>query len=356
MRLQIFEALAPVCPRCLHGGAGEAPLTVATTAETREGRLWHGILHCSNHACWAEFPVVDGVPVIVPDPAGFLRNARWQLLARDDLPEPLEGLIGDALGPGGEFDTTRQHLGIYADAHYRDWSEGADAGAELPLVTALRTGLELLGAEGEATTDGPTIDLGGGVGRAGWELSRGLGPVLVADLNLSFLRFAQRLALDGQAAFPRRRVGLVYDRTWVQVPARMDGALLDFWAVDATALPFRPGSFRLATALNLVDSITGPTEAVAEAARVLAPGGGAIFTTPHDWTQNAAEPGRWMGGHSQRAPHGGAAEPVLAATLRQHGLELSSERSGLPWRLRLHARAEMHYDLHLVACRRTGQG
>lgn len=348
MRGQVFEELAPVCPRCLHGGSGEWPLTVAETAESRNGRLWSGILHCSNSDCWMEFPIIDGVPVLVADPAGYLQNARAQVLARDAFPGSVESLVGDALGPGGEVDTTRQHLSIYADAHYGDWT-----GGEAPdIVGTLSAGLEALGP-----VQGPAIDLGGAVGRCGWELSRSVGPVLVGDLNFSFLRFAQRLALEGAVSFARRRVGLVYDPVTVTLPAGADdwvgNGRLDFWAVDAMALPFRASAFRLATAINLLDSISGPTEAVAETARVLEPGGGAVFATPHDWTQNAAEPARWMGGHSQRGPHGGATEPVLVATLAQHGLAPVAERSGLPWRLRLHARAVMHYDLHLVACRRA---
>ncbi len=353
MRPTVFEELAPVCPRCLHGGGAEWPVRIAEAAESRDGRLWHGILHCSNSACWMEFPVIDGVPVLVADPAAFLQNARVQVLARDALPGGVESLVGDALGPGGEVDTTRQHLSIYADAHYADW-----AGGDVPdIVGTLGAGLEALGAL-ERPAEGPAIDLGGATGRGGWELAaRGLGPVLVGDLNVSFLRFAQRLALEGAATYGRRRVGLVYDPVTVTLPAGADGRLgggrLDFWAVDAMALPFRAGAFRLATAINLVDSISGPTEAVAETARVLAPGGGAVFATPHDWTPTAAEPARWMGGHSQRGPNGGAAEPVLAATLARHGLRPVAERSGLPWRLRLHARAVMHYDLHMIACRRA---
>ena len=361
MRPDVFEALAPVCPRCLHGpgngaghggghGAGtESPLVVAGRSEERGGRLWHGVLHCSNSACWMEFPVIDGVPVVVPDPSGFLRNARAHVLARDDLPALVDSLLGDALGPGDAFDTTRQHLSIYAGAHYADWAGGAEPEATPDIVRTFAEGLEMLGE-----TSGPAIDLGGSVGRGGWELAaRRLAPVLSGDLNFSFLRFAQRLMLEGEAAFDRRRVGLVYDRAAIRLPAGADGSELDFWAIDATALPFRAGAFGLATAANLVDSIAGPTEMIAEVSRVLAPGGGAVFATPHDWTQNAAEPARWMGGHSQRGPLAGASEPVLMATLAQHGLAPVAERSGLPWRLRLHARAVMHYDLHLVACRRS---
>ncbi len=349
MRPELFDELAPICPRCLHrgldGGGAAAPLVIAETAEMRAGRLWHGILHCSNAACWMEFPVIDGVPVIVADPPSFLQNAQSYVLARDDLPGVLAGLIGDALGPGGDFDTTRQHLSIYCDAHFSDW-----AGGDAPdIVGALQAGLEALDE-----VRGPAIDLGGAVGRGGWELARRTAPVLVGDLNFAFLRLAQRLMLDGEAWFDRRRVGLVYDRARISLPANAAGERLDFWAVDAMALPFRPGSFGLATAINLVDSIAGPTEAVAETARVLAPGSGAVFTTPHDWSPTAAEAVRWMGWHSQRSRSGGEAEPVLTATLRSHGLEAVAERADLPWRLRLHARAEMRYALHLVACRKAG--
>lgn len=344
MRPEVFEALAPLCPRCLHGGAGEAPLVIAERAEMRAGRLWHGILHCSNSACWSEFPVIDGVPVIVPDPSEFVRNSSVQLLARADLPQNLESLVGDALGPGGNFDTTRQHLSIYAWAHYSDW-----AGREAPdILGTFQTGLRALGE-----IDGPAIDLGGSVGRGGWELAARTAPVLVADLNFSFLQFAQKLALEGEARFPLRRVGLVYEPVTIRLPEGQSGEMLDFWAVDAMALPFAPASFRFASAINLVDSITGPTEAIAETARILSPGGGAIFTTPHDWSPTATGPANWLGGHSQRAPHGGAAEPVLSATLEQHGLMPVAEQTGLPWRLRLHDRAVMQYELQMVTGHRT---
>jgi SAM-dependent methyltransferase/uncharacterized protein YbaR (Trm112 family) len=347
VRPEVFEELAPVCPRCLQGG-GEAPLVVGDATETRAGRLWHGILHCSNSGCWMEFPVIDGVPVIVADPPTFLQGAQAQVLARDDLPEVLFGLLGDALGAGGAFDATRQHLSLYCQAHFADWTGGSTTP---DLVRTLRAGVEMLGP-----VRGPAIDLGGAVGRGGWELAREVAPVLVADLNFAFLRLAQRLMLEGEAHFDRRRVGLVYDRVRIALPADATGGRLDFWAADAMALPFRAGAFGLATAINLVDSIAGPTEAVAEAARVLAPGGGAVFCTPHDWTASAAEPARWMGGHSQRGRTAGAAEPALTATLRRQGFEPVAERHDLPWTLRLHDRAEMHYALHLVGCRKALAG
>jgi hypothetical protein len=83
------------------------------------------------------------------------------------------------------------------------------------------------------------------------------------------------------------------------------------------------------------------------------PGGAGLFTTPYDWSPAAVpEIANWFGGHSQRAGHRGAGEPVLKATLEAAGFVPVSEAMDLPWALRLHARSVMHYSLHLVACSR----
>jgi len=346
VRPELFAELAPVCPRCLHGDGTEAPLTIAETFEERGGLIWHGLVHCSNRACWMEFPVIDGVPVIVPDPPGFLTNARNHVLARDDLPAGLDSVIGDALGPGSEFDTTRQHLNLYARGHFADWTAEA---VPSQIAAIMAAGMDALGEPG----DGPAIDLGTGVGRGAWELAaRTGGPVVGADLNFSMLRLAQSLMLEGRARFGRRRVGIVYDPVEIVLPAGAASERVDFWAMDCMALPFTGATFTTATALNVVDCIAGPTNMIAETARVLAPGGGALITPPYDWSNAATEPAAWMGGHSQRGPLGGAAEPVLTATLAQAGLAVTAERHDVPWELAIHARSVMTYRLHMVACRR----
>lgn len=350
MRLDHFEALAPLCPRCLHVAGVTSAIVIAERTEMRAGRLWHGILHCSNPDCWLEFPVVDGVPVITPDPLATLRAMENHLLGRDDLPEMLESLIGDALGPGGTFDIGRQHLSIYAGDHFADWTDppGRSSMAET-MATAL--------AAAPAAPEGPALDIGCGPGRGGWEIARRTGRMtLGCDLNLSFLRLAQRLALDGAAVFPSRRIGLAYDRTLARLPEACAAAPADFWALDAQALPFPPRCFALTAAINVVDCVAAPAQILAEAARATMPGGAGLFTTPYDWSPAAVpEIANWFGGHSQRAAHRGAGEPVMKATLEAAGFTPVSEAMDLPWALRLHSRSVMHYSLHLVACTRPAE-
>ena len=112
MRLDFFEDIRPLCPRCLHFSQAISSLKVAERTEMRGGLLWHGMLHCSMSSCWAEYPVIDGIPVIVPDVPAFLANAQNQILTRHDLPPGLRGMLGDALGLGTPFDTDRQHVNL----------------------------------------------------------------------------------------------------------------------------------------------------------------------------------------------------------------------------------------------------
>lgn len=351
MRAEIFDALAPVCPRCLHADQTESPLRIADVRERRGDHVWQGIIHCANAACWQEYPVLDGVPVLTPDPRQFMVNAHHHILARADLDPVIESLIGDALGPGHSFDQTRQHLSLYAGSHLSDWSTpSADTG----LAPVLEAAGDALMAAGSPGGGQPAIDLGCAVGRGTWALAaRTGGPVVGADLNFSMLSLAQKLAVDGQIIWPRRRLGIVYDPVLATLPENAAKLPVDFWAMDAMALPFRAGQFAGATAVNLVDCIPGPTNLIAEMARVLVAGAPAVLTTPYDWSPTVAEPAAWMGGHSQRGPGGGAAEPVLTETLRGYGFEPIAEERDLEWRLSLHERSVMHYRLHMVACRRA---
>ena len=78
-----------------------------------------------------------------------------------------------------------------------------------------------------------------------------------------------------------------------------------------------------------------------------------------DWSPSATPLEHWLGGHSQRSPGAGASEPVLRALLTPGahpqsvaGLQLEREMESLPWQVRTHDRAWMHYRTHLVVARR----
>ncbi|HEY4252607.1 MAG TPA: methyltransferase domain-containing protein [Roseomonas sp.] len=361
MRIGHFEALAPVCPRCRLDGRPDSPLTLARIG-TREGDVVvDGTLQCLAADCLCEFPVIDAVPLIVTDPARYLADSQTHILAREDLSAEALGMLGDAIGPGTPFEATRHHLGAYAHDHWGEFDpEEAISPSAFPpgsVARALRAGVAMLG---EGLPNGPALDIGCSVGRAAAELAAaGDGLVLGVDLNFSMLRLAQGVIRRGRVAYPRRRIGLVYDPRDFTVPAP-DAGRIDFWACDAMALPFTAGAFARISAMNVLDCVPSPVALLNTVAALLAPGSGAVLSTPYDWAPSATEPAFWIGGHSQRGPHRGAAEPLLRAILTegQHpqsiaGIKIAGEDPAFPWAVRLHARSTMVYALHLLALRKA---
>jgi len=159
--------------------------------------------------------------------------------------------------------------------------------------------------------------------------------------------------------YPRRRVGLVYDRR--EFPARFANQdNVDFWACDVTALPFPAGTFSLAASMNILDSVHSPHEMLVSIARVLRPGGKLVLSCPYDWSSGVTPLEAWLGGHSQRSPAAGSSEASLRSLLTPgthpgsiNTLTLTAEKDQIRWHVRLHDRSTMTYSSHLIAAIRT---
>ena len=375
MRRRHFEALRPLCPVCRTDGERVSPLRLTRVLAEEGEHVVEGLIQCSHTGCLREYPVIDGVPLLIPRIRAWLEANVLHVLMRDDLRPETESLLGDALGPGSGFETIRQQVASYAWDHYADLDPEESATGPNPdvapgaAVRLLDRGLELAEREGATPPEwsqesprGPVLDPGCAVGRTAFALAERFPGELVlgVDLHFAMLRLAARVLRTGVARWDRRRVGLVYDRREVAVELP-DQDNVDFWACDATALPFPEGTFGFAASLNVVDCVAAPRDALASLARVLKPGGGAVLSTPYDWSPGATPVEAWLGGHSQRGSHRGAGEPVLRALLTPgahpgavEGLEIVAENDAVSWRVRLHDRSAMDYRVHLLALRRRG--
>jgi SAM-dependent methyltransferase len=332
-------------------------LRIASVAQEQAGHIIEGILHCTNPQCLREFPVIDGIPLLVSNIRSFISGNILALYGREDLSDSLESLLGDCCGQGSAFDTTRQQLSSYAWDHYAEL-DPAEAKMEPPPGSTLRVleaGLRLA----EGVPAGPILDAGCSVGRGTFALAeRGEELVLGVDLNFPMLRLAAKVLRDEVVRYPRRRVGLVYERREFAASFR-NSENADFWACDVTALPFPATTFGLATGLNLLDCLHAPREFLLSLERVLKPGGKALLACPYDWSAGATPLEGWVGGHSQRSNIGGSAEARLrllltpgAAPSSLKRLRVVVEREHLPWHVRLHDRGTMTYSAHLVLAER----
>lgn len=330
---------------------------LATVIHETDDAVMEGVIQCPDSACRLEYPIVDGIPILAPQIKNYLSDNFFALTARSDLSETLEGLLGDGMGPGTWFDSTRQHLSTYTWDNYGDLDPDESPTAVQPgsAVRCLERGLDLM--DGDPGT--PVIDLGCSVGRTAFTLAdRTEGLVLGIDLNISMLRLAQRVLHDGCVRYSRRRVGIVYDRREFQVDFPSSDRV-DFWACDALTLPFADSSFELAVAMNVLDAVASPLDFLKAVRNAVRANGRAILTTPYDWTPGVTPPEAWIGGHSQRGPDAGASEPFLRSLLTPgahpqsvEGLELLAE-ADVPWHTRLHDRSTVSYANHLVVVANT---
>jgi SAM-dependent methyltransferase len=357
LRLGHFERLRPVCPVCRAAVESGARLEIAHVAREVGGHIVEGILHCTNSRCQREYPVLDGVPLLLANLRQYVADGPLRLLLREDLSPLLESVIGDCCGAGSDFDQVRQQVSAYTWDHYGDLDPD-EAGAEPrpgTMLATLETGWQLA----QPIPGGPVLEVGCAVGRGSLALAQRTDElVLGVDLHFPMLRLAARVLRDGTVRYARRRVGLVYDRRVFDVRfERCEN--VDFWACDAAALPFAPATFAAVAGLNVLDSVYAPRELLDSIAQVLTTGGKAVLTSPYDWSPAATPLEGWLGGHSQRSPAAGASEASVRALLTAGAspaagevLRLYAERDDLPWHVRLHDRSSMSYRVHLVVATR----
>lgn len=350
MKRRHLEALRPVCPVCRAG----APLSLTSILKEEDGHVVEGLLRCPTPTCQREYPILDGLPLLLGDLRGYVAGAMDQIAAREDLDAMTESLLGDCCGPGSSFDITRQHLSTYAWDHYGDLDPD-ETGEPGSILRVLERGLELAGE----IPSGPVLDLGCAVGRSSFALADGNRLVLGVDLGYAMLRMASGVLRRSRACYPRRRVGIVYDRRdfLVSLP---NAEAVDFWLCDAIDLPFQEGTFVAVVGLNVLDCVSDPHALLASLPRLLRPGGKAILSTPYDWSPRATPLGSWIGGHSQRGENAGASEPVLRALLTPgahpasiEGLRIVAEETSIPWRVRMHERSSVEYRVDLVVVEAT---
>jgi SAM-dependent methyltransferase/uncharacterized protein YbaR (Trm112 family) len=334
-------------------------LQLARIEKETDGHILEGVLVCSNTNCQREFPILDGIPILIVNLRQYLADNILAIQGRRDLSHFTETLLGDGCGPNSLFETTRQHLSSYAWDHYGDLDpkEKIETGDPTPgsILATLKAAQQLA----NPWLPGPILDIGCSVGRSTFALAEQSNEIVLGmDLNYPMLRLASEILRNGSVRYPRRRVGLVYERR--EFPVRFKNTQqVDFWACDATALPFPAGTFSLATSLNVLDCLQAPREFLVSLANVMRTGGKTVIACPYDWSPGATAVEAWLGGHSQRSPMEGSCEAVLRTLLTPgahaasiNTLKLTGERDPLPWHVRLHDRSTMTYKLHMVAAER----
>ncbi len=349
--------MAPVCPVCRRNKSPDSLLSLGAVMKQTGDLIIEGVLVCTNRSCMSEFPIIDGIPIVMADLRQYIsRNYQW-IMNRTDLSDVTESLIGDCCGPESTYDAQRRYLSSYAFDHYggmNPYQEDPSSVVPGSILHLVREGLNRAGSGISA----PVLDMGCAVGRSAFELAENSDDIVLGvDLNFSMLKTAQTILREGIVRYPLRRGGVVYDRREFPVTFK-NAEQVDFWCCDVAGLPFADNTFGLAASFNVIDCVASPYGHLVELARVLlpAPHGKAIITTPYDWSASATAIEAWIGGHSQRSETRGDSPGLVRSLLSSgefpqsiDGARIISETESIPWPVRIHDRSVVQYDVHLIA-------
>jgi SAM-dependent methyltransferase len=326
--------LVLVCPGCRTRTADRIDVR---TLESRGD-----VLVCD---CGRRYPVIDGVPIVLPQPAAYLRAEPATVVERDLPAEVVALLVAD--GPDdAPYPRLVEHLSIYLDAHWGDRAEPPPDGPGAGF--GMRAIVDRI-AERAAHRVGFAVELGCSTGRIVAELAAGADHVAGIDLSFGAVRRARRLLDGDRVEYPRRAIGRHYttartaagDRT---VPAARRMVVCG----DALDPPLVPGMFDRVVALNLLDSVGSPTQLLSVIDGLCKPGGEVIVSSPYAWQSSVMAESERLGGLDPARD--------LAATFRD-GVGLGAryrieDEAELPWTLRRDARSAANYEIHYLRVRK----
>ena len=303
-----------VCPRCRQGDN-------AQTLDIPDGLVGPSSpefcdVHCPR--CDAQYPVVDGVPILFRDPRAVLEALRdpWRGLPAH--------LLAQAATQARTIPDSLWRVGRYACAAFGDLlDEPLPAGLEALPPHAVSVMAEVETRSGYLG-DGPVLVAGSALGREAWESSRA---TVLFDAHLPSLLAANHLALGEPLTVVRRTGPGAAEPVEIPSPgARRISAVCG----DIHDPPFRAGTFPVVVASNLIDSVGRPRLALGQlaalsTAAVDAPAVVAV-SSPWSWRDEITPRDEWLDG----SPEGSRAQ-VLPA-LRAAVASLSdSGQATIPW-------------------------
>lgn len=350
MRPDLPARLPLVCPACrVRSERGREMHTLSlwqTLRAEEDGDVAEGILRCDNPACGRRYPIIDGIPVIVPDLPAFLPG---QLAALADLQPEVEALLAEA-GPDSEpLAQQAEHLSIYLDAHYGDRATPPPAGPGAPFPAF---GLEALVSKLRARAAAPVglaVELGCSVGRGVAELARGAALCVGVDLHLGALRRARRLLRGQELRYGRRVIGRHY-RPAIAAAGALRTPSAAFLCADALDPPLVPGAAGRACALGVLDSVRWPGQLLSVLDGLLCPGGELLLSSPYSWQSGVVDEAGRLGGEDPA----GDLRARLAAGAALEAPYVLEDEAELPWWLRRDERSHVCYRAHYLRARKGG--
>lgn len=328
---------------------------VPTSSEQSPGELLEAVLQCA--ACRAEYPVVLGVAILVPEQHHYL----WAMWS--DIEQCAGEIPGAAISrsmrlhlgvPGAETGHAEppgpqeESLGWTISPYLQSCFDRGSIRDDLPdgwlsdaidayLTSAAEPHSFLLDAARafpDRAPGGLAVEVGTSVGRTAALLAGGRDFSIGTDFSFRAVLAARRHLLAEPASLETYGLegerGQFEDRTLTldDRPAN-----LDYVVADGAALPFATEGAACLAALNVLCAVPVPGALVQQFHRIARPGGLLLVSTPY-WSDSPGSPAVFTG-------------PEDLRKVLQEGFEVIAENRMVPWLLRL---AKRRFNLYLCDC------
>jgi SAM-dependent methyltransferase/uncharacterized protein YbaR (Trm112 family) len=301
------------------------------------------VLRCE---CGRRYPIIDGVPILMADPTGYLLNEIASVVERE-LPPAVAALLAETGPDDAPYPRLLEHLSIYLDAHWGDRAAPAPDGpgptfAADPLVERV--------AARRHHRVGLAVELGCSVGRIVAELAGGADHVVGLDQHMGAIRRARRLLAGEPLSYNRRIAGRHYRPATIMAGDRAVAADRLTWICgDALDPPLLPVQYDRVVAFNLLDSVRRPRQLLSVLDGLCAPGGEILLSSPYAWQTGIVDENARLGGDDPAAE---------IADIFREGRDLGAryeveDQAELPWTLRKDARSAVSYRVHYLRVRKA---
>jgi putative 4-mercaptohistidine N1-methyltranferase len=139
------------------------------------------------------------------------------------------------------------------------------------------------------------LDVGCGVGRMTFELSRKVSFAVGMDTSQNFIRAAKHIQKYGKHSVFIKEEGNIFSRDIVSLPRDLRGGKVRFERGDASKL--RKESYDVVAAINLIDRIPKPRKFLNQLPLVVSRKGLLILGSPYTWMSSYTASSNWLGGY-----------------------------------------------------------
>lgn len=272
MNPELLDRITLVCPRCRRPDLSEMAdpvLKIHKVNEARGGYIIDGTLICSNFNCRQQYPIIQGVPII-------LKNIETIALIRAQSSD--QSYMDDAL------------LATYLDASYETlcrpprvlFDSLSNALYRKTLINLITT---------KTSPSNIAVDLGCSVGWFASELAAHHNVVMGMDTKFSHLAVAAALQRGEEIVYKRPIRSLANESVKL---SRSGVSNLCFILADALDPPLTADFVDFVSALNLIDSISNPLILLGQMDAMLRQGGKLLIASPFTWNREISPQSHWL--------------------------------------------------------------